>query len=220
MQNRGNVLLVEGTSDSSVISSLWRKRQRTDPPFDIDVRWGLNNLRDAFRASFFGSEVGRLGVVVDADANIAKRWPAFYQVLREHRYAPVPRTLGAEGLIIRDLHRNVPSVGVWVMPDNINAGRLEDFVARIVHANDSLWTHTGNIVATLPPELRRFKDQHVVKAHVYSWLALQEEPGIRLGPAVTRNLLDTNAEAAVRFVTWLSRLFLEDVGSGIGQSVG
>jgi len=204
-----NVLLVEGTSDSGVITNLWKRHYPEDQPFEIDVRFGLSNVREAFTGFLVGSEVQRLGVVVDADESLETRWPGFYQALVVRGYRPVPKKLPGDGLVLHRPERSVSTVGVWVMPDNQDPGRLEDFVRDLVPVGDRLWEHAGTVVDQIPDDLRRFRAIHRTKAHVYTWLAWQNEPGLRLGPAVERRLLDSDAPHAVGFVSWLRRLFVE-----------
>lgn len=202
-----HVLLVEGTSDYGVVRNLWARHHPEFTPFEIDVRFGLPNLREAFRGSLLASDISRLGLVVDADEDANLRWQAFYQALVESGYKPVPKSPPSEGMVLHRTDRTVPIVGIWVMPDNQLPGRLEDFVRRLVPPGDDLWTHAGKIVDEIPEELRRFRAIHRAKAHVHTWLAWQREPGMRLGPAVTRRLLDSGAPEAVRMVAWLRRLF-------------
>lgn len=210
MDRGPNRLLVEGTSDFGVIRNLWARHHPGDVPFDVEVRFGLSNLREAFKGSLLGSGIERLGVVVDADDAVASRWQGFYQVLVERGYRPVPKTLPAAGLVLRRPDRSVPVVGVWVMPNNQEGGRLEDFVSFLVPEGDVLWEHAGSVIDELPAELRKFKPAHRAKAHVHTWLAWQKEPGLRLGPAVERRLLDAEVPEAAAFVAWLRELFVAE----------
>lgn len=210
MQASRNVLLVEGTSDYGVVTNLWARHKPGETPFEVDVRFGLANLREAFAGSLLGSEVQRLGVVVDADEAVERRWPAFYQALVEHGYRPVPKVLPGTGLILHRPENNVPIVGVWLMPNNKVPGRLEDFVSFMVPPDDQLWEHAGTAVDNIPDELRRFKPAQRAKAHVHTWLAWQKEPGLRLGRAVERRLLDANVPQASEFIDWLHRVFVAD----------
>lgn len=203
-----NVLLVEGSSDSHVIRNLWIAHFGEPVPFVIDVRHGLTNLREAFAGSLIGSEVERLGVIVDADEEVEKRWPGFYQALVVRGYKPIPKIPGGDGVLLHRPDRSVPVVGVWLMPDNTSPGRLEDFIGFLVPEGDLLWEHAGSVIDSIPAELVRFKQAHRSKAHVHTWLAWQPEPGIRMGQAITR-FLDPRAPHAVRLVEWLRRVFID-----------
>lgn len=201
-------LLVEGTSDFGVFRELWKRlHDKEEPPFTLDTQFGLQGLRERFSALLLGSEVDRLGIVVDADDGVEARWPGFYQILVERGYRPVPKRLPVDGLVLERPDLTVGTVGVWLMPDNASPGALEDFVQYLVPPGDELWRHAGEVVETIPRELKRFTSRKQLKAHVYSWLAWQKEPGLRLGPAIERRLLDTDAPHAASFIVWLRRLF-------------
>jgi hypothetical protein len=204
---RRHVLLVEGSSDHHLVRNLWLAAGRDATAFEVDVRDGLSNLREAFRGYLLGSEVERLGVIADADENAAARWQGFYQSLVKEGYKPVPKTPVPEGLVLHRPNLSVAAVGVWLMPDNVSAGRLEDFLAHLVRDSDPLWPRAGRVVDEIPPEQVRFKPQHRSKAHAHTWLAWQREPGVRMGRAVTRQILDRRAPAAVALLSWMERLF-------------
>jgi hypothetical protein len=201
-----NVLLVEGSSDYHVVRNLWIKHYGEPLPFEIDARKGLTNLREAFIAYLVGSEVDRLGVIVDADEKVSKRWPGFYQALAKHGYKPIPKVPEIDGTLLHRPERSVPWVGVWLMPDNVSPGKLEDFIRFLVPAGDKLWLHAESVLDALPDDLVRFRRVDRSKAHVHTWLAWQREPGIRMGQAVTR-FLDPRAPHAIRLVEWLRRVF-------------
>lgn len=194
---RRRVLLVEGSSDHHLVRNLWLADGRDGAAFEVDVRDGLTNLREAFRGYLLSSEVERLGVIADADDSAANRWQGFYQALVREGYRPVPRQPVADGLVLHRPQLSVPVVGLWLMPDNVSAGRLEDFLAQLVRGTDPLWPRAEKVVDEIPPEHVRFKPQHRSKAHAHTWLAWQKEPGVRLGQAVTRQLVDRRAPAAV-----------------------
>jgi hypothetical protein len=201
------VLLVEGSSDHHLVRNLWLADGRDESAFEVDVRDGLPNLREAFRGYLLGSEVERLGVVADADESAPARWQGFYQSLVKEGYRPVPKEPVREGLVLHRPELPVSAVGIWLMPDNVSAGRLEDFVAGLVRDTDPLWPRAEQVVDDIPPEEVRFKPQHRSKAYAHTWLAWQKEPGVRIGQAVTRNLVDRNAPPAAALLSWLDRLF-------------
>jgi hypothetical protein len=208
---------VEGSSDYHAIRNLWLKRGGAPEAFALEVRNGLPDLRDQFRGSLLGSEIVRLGVVVDADDSAERRWPGFRQALVDRGYRPVPKTIPPEGLVLQRPELTVPTVGVWIMPDNTSPGRLEDFLHYLVRPGDSLWDRAGDAIDQLPVELRRFKDAYRTKAQMHTWLAWQKEPGMRMGQAVTRGVLDPRSSNADIFVAWLRRLTSDEpVGTSPG----
>lgn len=212
MQPRRNVLLVEGSSDHHSIRNLWLKRGGSPDAFELNVRNGLPDLRDQFRGSLLGSEIARLGIVVDADESVARRWPGFRQALVDRGYKPVPKAIPSSGLVLWRPRLTVPIVGVWIMPDNDSPGRLEDFVHQLVRPGDELWDRAGAAVDAIPENLRRFKVAYRIKAQLHTWLAWQKEPGMRIGQAVTRGVLDPKSGHADTFISWLRRLMVDDPG--------
>ncbi|MET0395349.1 MAG: DUF3226 domain-containing protein [Longimicrobiaceae bacterium] len=208
MQEKRAVLLVEGTSDFGLIRNLWMKHYPETIPFEIEPKFSDRDLLEAFRGSLLGSEVSRLGVVVDADSSVEHRWPGVYQALVERGYRPVPKSPLPEGTVIYRSERTVPLVGVWVMPNNVLPGALEDFARYLIRADDELYSHAERVVEKIPEELRRFREVQRSKVHIHTWLAWQSDPGLRLGLAMRRRLLDSNAPEAVQFVQWLHRLFV------------
>lgn len=204
---RRRVLLVEGSSDHHLVRNLWLAAGRDTSAFEVDVRDGLSNLREAFRGYLLSSEVERIGVVADADESATKRWQGFYQPLVKGGYRPVPKQPVPGGVVLHRPNLTVSTVGVWLMPDNASPGRLEDFLARLIRESDPLWPRAKAAVDEIPAEHVRFKPQHRSKAYAHTWLAWQREPGVRMGRAVTRRLLDRNAPAALGIVQWLERVF-------------
>ncbi|HET8798226.1 MAG TPA: DUF3226 domain-containing protein, partial [Thermoanaerobaculia bacterium] len=142
-----------------------------------------------------------LAIVLDADLDLAARWQAVSDRLQNHGYA-VPATPSGDGLVLTDRH---PVVGVWLMPDNILPGMLEDFAANLV-GDDPLWPRATDAVRSIPDELRRFPRGAARKAEIHTWLAWQEEPGTPLGLAVTKRYFQTDTELCRRFTNWLRRL--------------
>ena len=53
----------------------------------------------------------------------------------------------------------------------------------------------------------RFKEAHVAKARIHTWLAWQEEPGKPLGQAITKKFFDSSAPQAQQFIDWIRNLF-------------
>jgi AAA domain, putative AbiEii toxin, Type IV TA system len=77
-----------------------------------------------------------------------------------------------------DAVREMPSLGVWLMPDNASEGMMETFASALVPAADACWAHARATVVGLPDTARRFDiDRCFDKASLHTWLAWQEESG-------------------------------------------
>lgn len=97
------------------------------------------------------------------------------------------------------------------MPDNKMPGKLENFVELLIPDSDALWPGARAAVATIPESLRPFPIPATIKAEIHTWLAWQEEPGTRMGAAITKRYLQTGGKTADAFFEWIRRLGKADV---------
>ena len=94
------------------------------------------------------------------------------------------------------------------MPNNQTPGILEDFVSFLIPQDEALlWEMARTCVDKIPDDMRHFKDRHIIKAQIHTWLAWQEEPGQPLGIAVTAKFLDSESPYAHDLVDWVRRVF-------------
>lgn len=202
-----NVLLVEGNDDKHV---LWSLLQHHNVPkeFDIKSKDGIDPLLEELDVELDSSVVQRLGIVVDADSDIEARWQSLRNRLLHIGCNDVPLQPSPDGTIfpVTRLTRRVV-VGIWLMPDNQQAGMLEHFLQSLLPQNDTLWSRAAQCIQGIPIEERRFPQQHTIKAHMHTWLAWQEEPGKPMGLAITKRYLDAGADSAQRLMAWIRRLF-------------
>ena len=172
-------------------------------------RQGVQNTLDylAQQLRIIG-DVKRLGVVVDADLNFAARWQSLRDILIQSGYTQVPKQTDPMGLILEHAANpeEKPRVGVWIMPNNSDAGSMEHFLGALLPAEDTLWERARQCVEQIPPEERLFKDAFI-KAHVHTWLAWQERPGLPMGAAIREHYLDAQASNAEQLLDWMRRLF-------------
>ncbi len=199
-------LLVEGKDDEHVFYSLLEYHQVPEL-FAIRNMEGVDKLPDILRAELKASDLKRLGIVVDANTDLAARWQALQNILRDRDY-DVPANPDPNGTIIQRPGPGQPEVGIWIMPDNKLSGILEDFVAFLVPPDDRpLWDYAGDCVQQIPEQHRHFKYTYQPKAHLHTWLAWQEEPGTPMGQAITKRYLDADAPHARQLIDWIRRLF-------------
>ncbi len=109
------------------------------------------------------------------------------------------------GIIVdgTDVH---PRIGIWLMPDNESRGELEDFIRRMIPADDPVWSLASHYIDSIPTEHRKFKTAKNEKAKVYAWLAARKKPS-RMGAAMSAGDLCIDQEIAMKFACWLRRLF-------------
>jgi hypothetical protein len=199
-----NYLLVEGPDDAQVFFHLLR-HYRLEKYINIEKKEGVRQLLDELDVELDRSGLGRLGIVVDADVDIAARWQSLRDRLIKLGYSAIPSDPKAEGTILEQEER--PVVGIWLMPDNTVAGMLEHFVGFLVRPSDSLWPMGEDIVQKVIEKDCRFPLAQTIKAHIHTWLAWQKEPGKPMGQAITKEYFDAAAPHAQQLIRWIRRLF-------------
>ncbi|HEX6557284.1 MAG TPA: DUF3226 domain-containing protein [Ktedonobacteraceae bacterium] len=199
-----NYLLVEGQDDAQVFFHLLRHYQ-LDNQIKIEYKVGIHKLLDELDVELDRSGLARLGIVVDADTDIAIRWQSLRDKLIEAGYTTVPRFPDPEGTTLKQEGR--PIVGLWLMPDNTIPGMLEDFMSLLIPAGDILWPMAQDIVQQVIAKDRRFPQTQEMKANIHTWLAWQEEPGKPMGQAITKRYLKANAPHAEKLIDWIRQLF-------------
>ena len=205
-------LIVEGVTDKIVVPYLMEANGVTWPepphhPVEIES-WG--SIDEILKPEAINNEVkepGReaLGVVVDANGDAAARWDEL-KTRCASEFAGLPDRIPAGGLHLA--HALGPRFGVWIMPDNRFEGMLEDLLVRLVPGDSGdLFDMARNCVAAAKGNDAPFKDVHERKAEIYTWLAWQDPPGLRLHEAVKHRVLDPTRPESRPFVDWFRRLF-------------
>jgi hypothetical protein len=198
------VLLVEGKDDEHVFYALLNYHG-IPRIYCIKNKQGISNLLSTLDVELLASELEKLGIIVDADVDIATRWQSLKDILRNSGYTQIPNLPQADGTIITE--EGHPVVGIWIMPDNSVPGMLEHFVQFLVPPGDTLWDKAIRCIDGIPNSDRFFPTQHLIKAQLHTWLAWQEEPGSPIGLAIVRRYLDANAIHGQRLVAWIRKLF-------------
>ncbi len=210
-------ILVEGRDDQNVIRNLLREHgiaaKILEPPsrrsildaIAIERTEGIEVLLEDLVTELRQSDQECVGIVVDANTDLAARWQAVGARLERAGAVDVPAEPDPSGtvLTIRQREREL-KVGVWLMPDNQLSGMLEDFIVSLAPEGDELLDCAQQCIDGLPH--RPFGDAES-KALIHTWLAWQEEPGKPLGLAITIHYLDTDSPYALNFVAWVQRLF-------------
>jgi hypothetical protein len=206
-QRNPRLLWVEGKNDSAVVKNLCF-RHDLPQEFEVQDRGGIEPLLEAFPVQVRARGLECFGIVVDADQDLHARWDGIRDRLVAEGYDPIPESPPAEGVIL--VAKDLPVFGVWIMPNNIASGALEDFAAALTPDGDSLWSHASSAIDGIPEDQRRFPPLRRAKAMIHTWLAWQESPGSPMGQAITKGDLDPHAPLADAFIAWLRRLMLGD----------
>ncbi|MDG4551623.1 MAG: hypothetical protein P9F19_19970 [Candidatus Contendobacter sp.] len=200
-----HVLLVEGINDCHVIMALCGV---CSVPENFGIYQCGNDIEALRRLNALilqsdGPEI--IGIVVDADSpDVMGRWRQIKEKPELKAY-PFPDEPTPEGVILAG-QNGKPKLGVWLMPDNKNPGMLEDFLIDLV-PQDGIDSAKNCIANAKSKQLTSFKETHLSKAVIHTYLAWQDEPGKPLGQAVTAQVLQPHTQTAKAFIDWLMRLF-------------
>ncbi len=167
----------------------------------------MDALLDSIEPNVKASTGRPVGFILDADAPIASRWQAVRDRLARVGVPAVGDAPPVDGFIGESTRFKVPAVGVWLMPDNARDGKLEDFLADLIAADDVLIGHARKATAEARDLGAAFSEPDVIKAEVHSWLAWQGEPGKPYGQAMMARYFQRDAAVAARFVAWFRRLY-------------
>ena len=196
------VLLVEGPDDKHVVRHLCRSDSGI-PIFRIRKKGSVNELLRGIPGEVLAEGRTVVGILVDANDNLQARWQAVSDRLRGVDIT-LPACPEPNGTIVDFDGR--PRVGVWLMPDNISPGELEDFVASLIPAQDPVWPLSEGYIDGIPEVDRKFKQGKVLRAKVHAWLASRSSPR-RMGTAIGARDLNVELPECRRFVNWLRELF-------------
>jgi hypothetical protein len=206
------ILLVEGIEDKHVLKHLCYERHVGLLDEDIKGQGNDTKLLENLPVELQRTDIEVLGVVLDADTGVMGRWDALKQRFTQAGYSGIPAQPETNGTVLDPPpHGLLPRIGVWIMPDNRSAGKLEDFLLLLVPEGSRLFEHVEISVQRIPDGERRFSKPDETKAIIYTWLAWQKEPGRPFGTAIRAKYLDSNSSHADALVAWLKRLFFPRV---------
>jgi len=213
-------LLVEGEADRDFFKACLREAGIVEqvwvgPPIDFsDKKYGKGNALHILPKLIEGLADGsskRLAIIVDADYpetdfGFLKTWKKIALILRNSGYnLPDNPPKTPAGFIFTHTD-GLPDFGLWIMPNNTKDGMLEDFIkASIVCTEKPLLAHAQTTVNSLPN--RKFKDIHLSKAEIATWMAWQTIPGQSIAGAVGGKLLDFQTGQAKQFLDWLKKVY-------------
>lgn len=199
-------LLVEGKDDQSVIWGLAAKFNLTENYEVIDCG-NYERVIESLPVRIKSSNVKVIGIIVDADDNLANKWESIKQSLSKLDYQ-LPAKIPIGGLIIANSKLFDVKVGVWIMPNNDINGKIEDFIKFLIPKKDCLSEIAENALENIESKnLNKYKPKDKAKAFIHTWLAWQEKPGNRMGTAITANYFNLDVEECNKFISWLKLLF-------------
>ena len=205
-------LLVEGGTDKEVIPYLMEANGVEWPdhphyPVCISPCGSVDEILKpgVIESELRASKLEALGVVVDANGDPVARWEQVRDCCGIE-FPDLPDRIPAGGLQM--VHSGGPRFGVWIMPDNRDKGMIEDLLVKLIpEGAHDLYELVRNCVAKSRDCGSPFREVHRTKAEVYTWLAWQDPPGLRIHDAVKHAVLKPTAAQSRPFVEWFKTLF-------------
>lgn len=203
------MLLVEGINDCHVVAALCVLHQLPPKSFTIFDSGcedkAIKKLSARLDAADGSIPLDKIAIVLDADDDLNAKWQSLCYVLIKRGYT-VPSQPHVNGTIISA--EDKPTVGIWLMPNNQTNGMLEDFCQTLIDNQDALDYVNQCITQAKQQNYTSFKDVHLSKAVIHTYLAWQDEPAKPLGQAITAKVLNGHHPLAVMFKDWLEALFI------------
>ncbi len=197
-----NVLLVEGNDDCNIIKKICEDNNIDENSFgfcncknDDKVLSKLNSLLRLAEAEI-------IGVILDADDNIKKRYAEIKYKVKD--FYTLPADFPKTGLVVEK--ERLPKLGIWIMPNNQDNGALEEFYLNLATGIDTKFID-DTIKQAEKKNLTSFKPQHRKKATIHTYFAWQDKPGMPLYSAINNIALNNKADIAKKFKSWLTKLF-------------
>lgn len=200
------VLLVEGNDDLHAVKALCKFHHVPENFGVVDCN-GKSGVLKQLNALIVSADLPQvIGVMLDADQSSSARWQSIQNKLQNnnHQY-PLPVVPYEDGTII-DSIEDKPKLGFWLMPNNKDAGILEDFCTELAEPK-SLDFARKCVKEASQMQVTTFKKIDHSKAVIHTYLAWQDEPGYPFGKAITAHSLKPNTEIALKFTNWLTQLF-------------
>ena len=194
------LLLVEGSDDEHVVEHL-RQRLASDIAFQYETKEGIDPLLESIDVEITVDGRLALGIMIDANDDLAARWDAISHRLRKANVEPPAQPERGGTVIDGD-----PRVGVWLMPDNSTRGELENFVAELIPEDDPIWPLAEQYIDGIPREHRQVMDGKELRAKIHAWLATRSRPRW-MGTAIRAKDLDAGVPLAGELAEWLRKLF-------------
>ena len=160
---------------------------------------GVENLLNDLPALIKESEMRGIGIIVDANSSLERRWQSIRdKLIRSDLEIELPKTPCHHGTV-QEFGDQV--IGIWVMPDNQKSGVLEDFVAELIPEND-IWKLACGFVESVRDEGIRVNES---KSRVYAWLSIIA-PGMQMGTAFKADKMELDNENYKNFENWIKTL--------------
>lgn len=214
------ILLVEGPDDQQVVYHLLNHyglgHLTESKQIEVMKECGVEKLLNRIPIRINNDQNQHIGFILDADVSVDQRWQAFKNRLADLKAIDMPKRPQPKGTVFK-LQRaddTIVTIGLWIMPNNQESGRLENFIQHLVPTENKLWDYAQTCVENIPAYPFDFERKDSLgqaswqqKAQLHSWLAWQEEPGCPMGLAINKTFLKASVPEAEQFITWFKQLF-------------
>lgn len=197
-------ILVEGANDKHVLWAIAEKGGLSLAEGTIVDSKGKAGVFETFRVKLrTQSNLKSIGLLLDADEHPSLRWREVTKVLSEQGCFDIPTDPPPEGLVCE---LNGRTIGVWLAPNNVTPGAIEDVFLSLLTESDSLLPFARRYVDEIPEEQRRFRPIDREKAHAYAWLAVQAKPGRPMGETLRKSGFVCDLSPVTELLKWVRRV--------------
>ncbi len=209
------VVLLEGKADVGITTEIFHISENSNLIKFIDCG-GQSKIEERFNDVLTISTIKHIAIIEDADTDISIRWNSIANYLRRFDNK-IPNIIPqGKGYVhwIHDDNTHLESIGVWLMPDCVRNGMLEDFVLDMLNdaQNNELYQNVFRQIEEFIENKKQnkhtfhlFKDVAQSKAIAYTYKAWNKEPDASLKELIKDsgqfNPQCTNAKA---FDKWLT----------------
>ncbi len=213
------MLLVEGPNDCHAVFQLMWLIHNASPVFGIHECGNDDQVLESLAARLVSSSPRQkiLGLILDSDIEGLNSDQIIRSRLDQLRtrvgeFYSLPKSFPENGLVLspdasKQNSDRLPKLGVWLMPNNKAYGMFEDLLMESLV--DEVRTYTGAVVNRAKTDgVAKFKDIHLSKAIIRTYMAWQDPPDIQhLGVAIRKGTFENIEAKCKQFIQWLEQLF-------------
>lgn len=210
----GNIVLFEGPDDRAAVDNLLRRHGITavetrDKALFDDVMKVCGSDSEVLKiAGTALKRYPRVALVIDADSDPDRRWQGL-QTTFGKAGLKLPERVDQKPIVIEGYQPGWKA-GVWMFPDNTNAGALEEFLIRILPSDglpSSVWELAQRSTNSARALGAPITEGNLQKCEIHAYLSWQEDPGRPYGDALAKGYFNHSAPLATAFVDWFCEFF-------------
>lgn len=219
MTNKQKILLVEGEADKGFFKKVCKKLSldttvKVALPKEFsanafNTKGGVLSQLELLQTQLEDGHITNIAAIVDADfiehgSGTLKTLQKASDLLKpfgfNKRDAPI-----LSGFYF-DHDDGLPSIGLWIMPDNKKEGMIENWLESCINSSEEkLYKQAKLAVQKIKDP--KFKEHSRVKAQISTWLSWQKSPGHGLYSIAYNDLLDENKNEYKNLCSWLKGVF-------------